>query len=144
MPMGDLSCIPVWPVPTPPEILLEAPDYKVEFVSKIALSIQRKEALSWLQTEAAIANIAAVKPDIMDNFDLDSIARDIALANGSSPKWLLPSRDRDAVREQRAAAEQQQIAGQELLAGASALGQNMGRAPEPGSPLDAVLNGPGV
>ena len=33
---------------------------------------------------------------------------------------------------------------QELIEGASALGGNMGKRPEPGSPLDAVMQGQGV
>jgi len=131
-------------LPSPPQKLVEHPDYKVEFVSKIALSIKKLESLGWLQTEASLANIAAAKPDVMDNFDFDGIARDLALANGSSPKWLVPAKERDKLRAERAQAQQQQQAAAELLAGAGALGSNMGKAPEPGSPLDAVMQGQGV
>lgn len=131
-------------LPEPPRKLLEHPDYKIEFVSKIALSIKKIESLGWLQTEASLANIAAVKPDIMDNFELDEIARDIALVNGSSPKWLVPARERDEKRQAAAAAQQQQLAAQEMLAGAATLGNNLGKAPEPGSMLDTVMNGEGV
>ena len=131
-------------LPEPPRKLLEHPDYKVEFVSKIALSIKKIESLGWLQTEASLANIATVKPDIMDNFELDEIARDIALVNGSSPKWLVPAKERDEKRQAAAAAQQQQLAAQELLAGAGTLGNNLGKAPEPGSMLATVMNGEGV
>lgn len=131
-------------LPDPPQKLLDHPDYKIEFVSKIALSIKKIESLGWLQTEASLANIAAVKPDIMDNFELDEIARDIALVNGSSPKWLVPAKDRDEVRAARAQQMQQQQATEELLAGAGALGNNMGKAPEKGSVLDAVMRGQGI
>ncbi|MBQ6352032.1 MAG: hypothetical protein IJJ28_02040, partial [Lentisphaeria bacterium] len=131
-------------LPDPPQKLLEHPDYKVEFVSKIALSIKKLESLGWLQTEASLANIASVKPDVMDNFDMDAIARDLALANGSSPKWLVPVKERDAARADRAEKAQQQAAAAELMAGAGALGSNLAKAPEPGSPLDAVMQGQGV
>ena len=131
-------------LPDPPRKLLENPDYKIEFVSKIALSIKKIESLGWLQTEASLANIAAVKPDIMDNFELDDIARDIALVNGASPKWLVPAKDRDEVRAARQQQMQQQQAADQLLAGAGALGSNMGKAPEKGSPLDAVMSGKGI
>ena len=80
----------------------------------------------------------------MDNFNLDDIARDIALVNGSSPKWLVAAKERDKLRAERAQQMQQQQAAQELMAGASALGNNMGKAPEKGSPLDAVMNGQGI
>ena len=131
-------------LPDPPPRLMENPDYKIEFVSKIALSIKKIESLGWLQTEASLANIINLKPDIMDNFDLDEIARDIALANGSSPKWLIPAKDRDAVRSERAQQQAQIQAVQTLAASASALGNNLGKAPEKGSPLDSVISGTGV
>lgn len=131
-------------LPDPPPRLMENPDYKIEFVSKIALSIKKIESLGWLQTEASLANIINLKPDIMDNFDLDEIARDIALANGSSPKWLIPAKDRDAVRAERAQQQAQMQAAQTLAASASALGNNLGKAPEKGSPLDSVISGTGV
>ena len=131
-------------LPDPPPRLMEKPDYKIEFVSKIALSIKKIESLGWLQTEASLANIINLKPDIMDNFDLDEIARDIALANGSSPKWLIPAKDRDAVRSERALQQAQIQAAQTLAASASALGNNLGKAPEKGSPLDSVISGTGV
>ena len=131
-------------LPEPPQKLLEQPDYKIEFVSKIALSIKKIESLGWLQTEASLANIAAAKPDIMDNFDLDEIARDIALVNGSSPKWLVPAKERDQLRAERAQQMQAQQAAEQLAAGAGALGGNLGKAPEPGSPLDAIMQNQGV
>ena len=131
-------------LPELPPLLREHPDYKIEFVSKIALSIKKIESLGWLQTEASLANIASLKPDIMDNFKLDDICRDIALVNGSSPKWLVSVRERDQVRSQRQKEIQAQTQAQEILAGASALGNNMAKAPEKGSPLDAVINGQGV
>ena len=131
-------------LPDPPPRLMENPDYKIEFVSKIALSIKKIESLGWLQTEASLANIINLKPDIMDNFDLDEIARDIALANGSSPKWIIPAKDRDAIRSERAQQQAQIQAAQTLAASASALGNNLGKAPEKGSPLDSVISGTGV
>ena len=112
--------------------------------SKIALSIKKIESLGWLQTEASLANVAAAKPDIMDNFNLDEVARDIALVNGSSPKWLVPAKERDQLRAERAQQMLQQQAAEQLLAGAGALGGNLGNAPETGSPLDAVMSNGGV
>ncbi len=131
-------------LPAAPRILQEKPDYKVEFVSKIALSIKKLESLGWLQTEASLVNIAQLKPDIMDNFALDDIARDIALVNGSAPKWLVPVKERDAKREAMAQMQAQQAAMAQLEAGAGVLGSNLGKAPEPGSPLDKVMKGDGV
>ena len=131
-------------LPEPPPRLAENPDYKVEFVSKIALSIKKLETLGWLQTEASLANLAAVKPDVIDNFDTDEIVRNMALANGCAPGWLVSEKERDDARAARAEAAQQQAAAEQLLAGTSALGANLGKTPEKGSPLDAVMSGQGV
>lgn len=131
-------------LPPMPSKLAEKPDYKIEFVSKIALSIKKLESLGWLQTEAALQAMAAVKPEIMDNFDMDTIARDIASANGSSPKWLVPVRQRDQTRQQVAQAQQQAAQAQALQQASGTLGSNLTKAPEKNSVLDQVMNNDGV
>jgi hypothetical protein len=131
-------------LPEPPQKLIDNPDYKIEFVSKIALSIKKIESLGWLQTEASLANMLAIKPDVADNFDLDEVARDMAMNNGANPKWLKPVKEVAEARAARAQQQQQMQSAETMLAGASALGNNLGKAPEPGSPLDAILSGGGV
>ena len=130
-------------LPELPEILYDKPDYKVEYVSKIALSIKKLESLGWLQTEASLQAMAQANPDVLDNFVLDDIARDIALNNGSAPKWLRSIKERDAIRSGRAeqlAAEQQAA----MLAQGAAAAPDLAKAPEPGSPLEAVMNNNGI
>lgn len=131
-------------LPNPPDILIQYPDYKIEFVSKIALSIKKIESLGWLQTEAALSNIAAVKPDVMDNFELDEIARDLAIINGSSPKWIVPARKRDSIRKKKAQSQQEIIQNEEMMQGAQILRNQISKAPEKGSPLDSILKNSGV
>lgn len=131
-------------LPEPPAKLVENPDYKIEFVSKIALSIKKIESLGWLQTEASLANMLAIKPDVADNFDLDEVARDMAMNNGANPKWLKPVKEVAEARAARAQQQQQMQSAETMLAGANALGNNLGKAPEPGSPLDALMSGGGV
>ncbi len=131
-------------LPDPPEKLLLQPDYKIEFVSKIALSIKKIESLGWLQTEASLANMLAIKPDVADNFELDEVSRDVALNNGANPKWIKPKKEVEEVRAARAQQQQQMQSAETLLAGAGALGNNLGKAPEPGSPLEAIMSGGGI
>lgn len=131
-------------LPDLPEALAEDGRYKIDFVSKIARSLKKLEVMGWLQTEASLANIMAIKPDVVDNFDLDEVSRQIALTNGVNPEMLIDVKERDEQRTERAQAAQQQMAAEQLLAGAGALGNNLGKAPEPGSPLDAVMSGSGV
>ncbi len=131
-------------LPEPPQKLIDNPDYKIEFVSKIALSIKKIESLGWLQTEASLANMLSLKPDVADNFELDEVARDMAMNNGANPKWLKPVKEVAEARAARAQQQQQMQSAETILGGASALGNNLGKAPEPGSPLDAILSGGGV
>lgn len=131
-------------LPEPPQKLIDNPDYKIEFVSKIALSIKKIESLGWLQTEASLANMLALKPDVADNFELDEVARDMAMNNGANPKWLKPVKEVAEARAARAQQQQQMQSAETMLAGAGALGNNLGKAPEPGSPLDALMSGGGV
>ena len=131
-------------LPQRPPALLARPDYKVDFVSKIALSIKKLESLGWIQTQAAVGQIAAASPEVMDNFDLDEVARDIAQANGVSPKWMVPVRKRDETRQAREGAQQAQAGIGAMQDAAAALGGNLSKAPEKGSPLDMVMSGRGV
>lgn len=131
-------------LPELPSKLAENPSYRVEFVSKIARALRKVKVLSWMQTEASIANIIPVKPDVADNFDYDKIVRDIAIVNGAEPDWLRPKKEVDKMRSEREQATAQAAATEQMLAGVSALGANAGKAPEPGSPLGMVLGGQGV
>lgn len=131
-------------LPPVPEKLQENSRYKIDFVSKIARSLKKLEVLGWLQTEASLANIINLKPDVVDNFNLDEVSRQIALVNGVNPEMLVPVRDREKVRGERQAAAAQQAAAEQIAQGAGILGNNLGKAPEPGSPLSAVMNGMGV
>ena len=128
-------------LPEPPVELARKPDYKVEFVSKIARAIRKLESLAWIQTEATLANVAQLDPSILDNFDLDAVVRDIASANGANPKWIKSAKDRDAIREARQQQQAQQQTADMMLNAAGALGQNLAKAPEKGSALDAVMSG---
>lgn len=136
--LGRMGVFPPLPLP-----LVDSPEYKIEFVSKIALAIKKLESLGWLQTEASLANLIAVKPDIMDNFALDDITRDIAISNGANPKWIIPTKARDQIRTERAE-QQAQMQQAEMLAQGAAVAPNLSKAPEPGSPLSMIMDGEGV
>lgn len=127
-------------LPEPPERLRENPTYRINYVSKIALAIKKVEALGWLQTEAGIGNIVALKPEVMDNFDEDKIVRDVSIANGINPGWRRPEQERDEIRQARAD-QQAQLQQAEMLSQGAALVPGLAKAPEPGSPLSALMNG---
>ena len=97
-------------LPPVPQKIQEDSRYKIDFVSKIARSLKKLEVMGWLQTEASLANIINLKPDVVDNFNLDEVSRQIALVNGVNPEMLVPVKEREKVRNERQAAMQQQMA----------------------------------
>lgn len=127
-------------LPELPERLLENPSYRINYVSKIALAMKKVEALGWLQTEAGIGNIVNLNPEVIDNFDTDKIVRDISRANGINPEWRRREQERDQIRQTRAQ-QQAQLQQAEMIAQGAALAPDLAKAPEPGSPLSAIMNG---
>ena len=129
-------------LPEAPSVLSNDSSYKIEFVSKIALAIQKIESLGWLQTEAALANIFNINPSVSDNFDMDMIARDIAAVNGGNPRWIRTEKDRDEIRKQRAIDEENQARAAEM---ANAINKvDIMKRPETGSVGDMVISNMGV
>ena len=105
-----------------PEDVANNSQYKIEFVSKIALAIKQSEASNYLRFEAAMQGIFMRHPEVEDNFDTDIIARDIAIATGANPQWLRKERDRDSIREERNQLSQAQIQSDMMANEAKALG----------------------
>ncbi len=125
-------------LPPPPQILLQYPSYKVEYVSRISMAIKQLEAKGWLQTFQSLAPMAQINPGIFDNFDMDQITRDLSRNNGLPSKWLLPVEKVAAIRQGRAQQQAQQIGAMQAVEAAKAL-PAAGKAPEHGSPLKALM-----
>jgi hypothetical protein len=88
--------------------VLQGRRVRFEFTSPIARAVRRIEAAALNKTIVEIAPLAEAKPDMLDNFDTDAIARGVADANGVPQTWMLPVQARDAMRQARA--EQAQAA----------------------------------
>jgi hypothetical protein len=100
----------------------------VVYTSKVALAIKALENQSWLEFINLIMPLVELRPEIMDNFDVDKIAiglaKNVALASG----WQIDPKTRDATRAARA----EQLAAQQQLGAAESLSKsaaNMGKAP---------------
>lgn len=130
-------------LPDPPAILLERGDYKIDFVSKIALSIKNQEAKSWIGISQLLGGLAKTNPDTLDNLDLDKVVRDVADALGANPEWLRATKERDAIRQARA---QEQAAANQINAAATLApaAAQLDKNPEPGSVLAGIMNGQGI
>ncbi len=89
------------------------PDPLISYNSKIALAIKAVETNGWLELMQTQVPIWQIRPDLLDNFDIDEIQRDIARNNGMPASWLMDVDLRDKQREARA---QQQAQAQQQAA----------------------------
>lgn len=93
--------------PPPPEVLLQYPDLKVDYVSPLARAQKASEGAAISRALEAIAPLAAVNPEVWDNFDGDAAARTLAEAYGVPAKLI---RDPKAVAQARDARAQKMSA----------------------------------
>jgi hypothetical protein len=75
---------------------------RFEFVSPVARAVRQIESAALRKTIEDIAPLAAQDPSLLDHFDADAIARDVADANGVPQRWLKSREDVEAAREARA------------------------------------------
>jgi hypothetical protein len=91
---------------------IEEPD--ISYSSRVALAIKALQNNAFYRTMDSIAPLIPMRPDLLDNFNLDRSIRDSALNDGLPADWLMLEEDRDELRgaraEAQAAAQQQQQA----------------------------------
>ena len=93
-------------LPPLPGILAEAGgEYEVEYVSPLSRAMKAEEGVGILRTLEMVQPIAAVDPNVMDNFDTDEITRTLADTNGAPQRIL---RNEDEIAAMRDARNQQQ------------------------------------
>lgn len=113
----------VFPKP-PPELVQSGfmPEPEVSYSSRIALAIKALENNSFMRTMETVLPLAQIRPDILDNYDFDTIERDKARNEGMPARWLLDEDKRDEIRAQRDRQQAQMMQAQqaEMMAGAAA------------------------
>jgi hypothetical protein len=107
-----------------PEIL-DGEAIKFEYSSPISRAHKMLEVAALSKTNQDIIPLAQTQPEIMDNFDHNKIARDVAEANGMPLDWLIAKED---VEKQR-----RQI---NLTSGAEQLGEE---AVDPGVDIPGII-----
>jgi hypothetical protein len=114
-------------LPPLPEALQRSPVVQAEYVSPLARAQKASEAQAILRTVEAVAPIASLRPEVLDNFDWDEVSRSIGAGYGIPAKLMTDRRKVEAERAQRAqqAAEAQQ---QAQLAQAAELAPGVARA----------------
>lgn len=112
---------------------LQGQQLNVEFISILA---QAQKAISTNSVDrmfSVLGNLAGMKPDIVDNVDLDFWPQWYADALGVDPRFIVSGKKVAVIREQRARAEQQ-AAAMEQLQGATQAAKNMGMTMQGQSP----------
>lgn len=111
------------PPPTVIEYSQQGGKIDIEYESPIARAQRSGDAMAIQSTFDFVTPFAEVRPDILDNFDLDEAARTIARVR-SVPATVMRSRDQvHQDRAARAEAQKQQAKMQEMEAMATAMGK---------------------
>lgn len=92
-------------MPAPPDALAGA-GVRFEYASPVARAQKQIDAAALGKTVQDLAPLAAQNPALLDNFDEDRVARDIAEANGLPQHWIRPADAVAEIRAGRAAAAQ--------------------------------------
>jgi hypothetical protein len=117
-------------LPPPPQDVLvpnettgipEIPEPEIQYVSRVALAIKSLNNLAFMRTMERIAPVVQIRPEVMDNYNWDRIARDTARNDGTPADWLMEEEEVATMREERqaqqaAAMEQQQMMAQAEMA----------------------------
>jgi hypothetical protein len=107
-------CIRAGLFPPPPEDLVQEgpeglflPEPQITYSSRIALAIKGLENVAFYRMMEGLTPVLSVQPDVIDNFDLDEIARDTSRNDGLPARWMRPVKEVEALRQQRADAQAQ-------------------------------------
>lgn len=100
--------------PLPPALAM-SPVVQAEYVSPLARAQKTSEARAVLQTVNAVLPMAEMRPEIMDNFEWDEVARELAHGFGTPSRLMRDPRAVAEERERRAQAQAQQAEQQQQL-----------------------------
>jgi hypothetical protein len=92
--------------PASGEVFLPPP--RMTFNSRIALAIRALETNSFARHMDFLGSVAQMRPEVLDNYDMDRIARDLARNEGLNADWMLDQKSVEETRARRAAAAAQQ------------------------------------
>jgi len=134
-------------LPKPPEILTEmgATALDVEYLGLLAqaqrMLFKTHGIMSFLETAAQAYQFS--EEAVHDRINWDEVVEDLANAHGMPEKDVRSDEEVKQMREQRAKLRQMMQQAELAKTGAEA-GQRMSAAPQPGSPMEALMNAGGV
>ena len=103
------------------EAFLAQPE--IAYNSRVALAIRAQANIAFSRSMELSAALAQARPDVLDHYDVDRIARDGARNDGLPADWLLPMDKVEEIRAGRAQAQAQAQQQQALMAAADAAGK---------------------
>jgi len=134
-------------LPQPPDILFElgATELDIEYLGPLyqaqRMLFKTHGIMSFLET---IGQAAQYWPDaVTDRINGDELVEDLANAHGMPEKDVRSDEEVKQIREQRAKIQQMMQQAELAKTGAEA-GQRMSTAPQPGSPMEALMGAGGV
>jgi len=122
--------------PVPPELINQG--LNIEYIGRLALAMRRYETAAAMDALQLTQSIAQADQSVLDNWNMDEVVAGTAQRSGVPVKYLRPANERDRMRQAR----MQQMMAREQDAAAQAVAQqvpNLSRAPEEGSPAEALL-----
>jgi hypothetical protein len=127
-------------LPVPKE--LQGQGLSIDYVGRLALAMKSAETQATSDTLSFVGQISSLRPEVMDNFNFDEIAQGTASRSGMPIKYMVAPTDRDKSRATRAQQQEQAQQAQQAEAIANQV-PNLSKAPEAGSPLDALMQAGG-
>jgi hypothetical protein len=91
----------------PPPAELQGMPYQIEYISPLARAQKWDQMKSINNFLGILGNIAAYKPNVVDNLNEDVVAKDVQELYGVNPKYLRSEEDVAQIRAQRAQEMQQ-------------------------------------
>jgi hypothetical protein len=110
---------------------------EIEYTGRLALMMKAYETRATVDTLNAVAPLAQINPEIMDNYNLDEIAQGTALRAGVPVKYLNPPEFVAEIRQKRAEALKAQQEAETLERAAQQI-PNLAKGAEKGSVLEAL------
>jgi hypothetical protein len=105
-------------LPTPPDELIQDPNYEIDCISQLAQAQRRSEMNSLMSGLQLIGQIAPMIPDVLDKVSADKVVDETWSILGAPVKVLRDDAEIDALRESRGRMAQQQMAMENLERGA--------------------------
>jgi hypothetical protein len=122
----------------------DASRIKIDYQGPLAQAQKKYHQTNGIQQIlGTIIPMVQVRPDILDNFDLDGMLRTLAESDGVQADLVIDKEKVEMVRKQRAQMQQQQAQQQQQMMLAE-LAAKTGKAPEQGSPGDMVMQASGA